>query len=560
MLKRFTVSLIAVLSVTGCLMARGVQEPSRLLEKPVDQKFKMREALIREKADALVAGQNPAETRAPQIQTPVVYDAVGTYKYYDKDSKGIDFYQPYEEKDLAATVVFGDDNKVYFKDILSLYRYYSFITGVMDDEGVITVPLPQTVDYNLTGLPLNICLFEKAPAGSEEPYIVSDIQYVEFIYDKEADTITLNLPGEEQDYLLGLTIALGDGWFLGDGEYAMEFKPTYYDTNISQMPEGVPEVMYMFREGDTGYPVYVAEVGNSLYIRGLSELFPYGVIRATVNDNIATIRQMQIVGTDYGWWAYIRLIQFAGMNQGQEMWEWVTDNKVTYDLQIDRTNNVITCLTGYMDEYILVLTAPLPVEDYYYEEFDNFTISLPDLEGTPEDPEDIAVIDFGNMYQIGVVIPTVSTDDNLLDVSSLYYRIYIDGDVWEFEPDPSEGIYLGLDGPTTEIPFNLTNGVDINSAYYNMRFVWIYATGATEFGVQSVYKYGGTVTESQIVSTTETTDFDDSGVDSVGSDIVVTQNYYDLNGRKVTTPGKGLYIVKKTMGDGTVKSSKIMVK
>lgn len=49
------------------------------------------------------------------------------------------------------------------------------------------------------------------------------------------------------------------------------------------------------------------------------------------------------------------------------------------------------------------------------------------------------------------------------------------------------------------------------------------------------------------------------GVEGVeaASDVMNVQ-YYDLNGRKVANPAKGIYVCKETMTDGKVRSYKVM--
>ena len=49
-----------------------------------------------------------------------------------------------------------------------------------------------------------------------------------------------------------------------------------------------------------------------------------------------------------------------------------------------------------------------------------------------------------------------------------------------------------------------------------------------------------------------------TGIDGKKASKVRSIELYDVNGRRMTTARKGLVIVKKTMADGTVKTSKIV--
>lgn len=66
--------------------------------------------------------------------------------------------------------------------------------------------------------------------------------------------------------------------------------------------------------------------------------------------------------------------------------------------------------------------------------------------------------------------------------------------------------------------------------------------------------YGPTVTVNYIYTPT--------GIKGTISDKenIVSSTYYDISGRKINEPGKGLYIQKAKLSDGSVKSTKVLVK
>lgn len=54
--------------------------------------------------------------------------------------------------------------------------------------------------------------------------------------------------------------------------------------------------------------------------------------------------------------------------------------------------------------------------------------------------------------------------------------------------------------------------------------------------------------------------YDPAGINNVNSGNVARTVYYDMAGRLVREPGKGLYVKKSTLADGTVKTQKVVLK
>ena len=52
----------------------------------------------------------------------------------------------------------------------------------------------------------------------------------------------------------------------------------------------------------------------------------------------------------------------------------------------------------------------------------------------------------------------------------------------------------------------------------------------------------------------------DAGVDGVYSQTVVEKEYFDISGRKIETPARGIYIVKSRMEDGSIKTEKKVIR
>ena len=115
------------------------------------------------------------------------------------------------------------------------------------------------------------------------------------------------------------------------------------------------------------------------------------------------------------------------------------------------------------------------------------------------------------------------------------------------------------------IPYLFDNNEDIFKYGPNIFDVGIYRNDFTTLGVQTVYYYEEEFTYSDIVSLNiETNEIeiipDNSGVDTVISDEIVSTDYYTLDGRKINRPGKGIYIRVIKDAAGRQQTDKILIR
>lgn len=524
----------------------------------------------------LVAGMSLAGARTPKSQkiesaqrilqnvkaapsrsndnSQIIFNPEGEYKYFTRDIKGFDSEQFFEESGDAALVVFGQNDEVYFQDLIPFHFFRSFVKGTLSN-GVINVPLPQRVsnDYMGVGYPVDICILQRA----NKEFTVTNEDHVEFIYDETSGSISLNLPSSQ--YVLGLVFAAAAPTPIGDGNYYDVFTP-YND--VTEIPADVEISQYMFREGDAGYPLYMGTKDDKIFIKGLSQDFPQGVIEATVEGNKAMVAQDQIVGAAYGCWVKTKcLVPY------DNDWDYAPQDAV-YEMDYNKSANL---LIGYDTDYMLGLIGIYgegPAGQLqYWDLYDDFQIFIQSsYAGTPQNPYDLVVntdnVDEGGAILFLFQIPVVSTDNSVLDYKSLYYRIYVDGEIMEFEMQNGGEIYNGIEGTVTELPFEFTNDSDIWAYTYTIRIIQIYQEGVSSLGVQSVYRYDGITTLSDIVTYDIATGeiiTTPAGVSAIGSEETVGIQYYDLTGRKITSPSKGIYIERKQMTDGSFRSGKIIL-
>lgn len=483
-------------------------------------------------------------TRA-QSTTPIIKNPVGTYKYYTKDIKGLSQsqtgYEIFEENGDATSIVFGANNTVFIQELHPFYNFKTYVSGTIKN-GVITVSLPQTVtdDFYYTGYPVNLCMVKKRG----NTYEVTDIDHVDYIYNEETGSLTLDLPGDNGEYALGYCFT--NGAWTEEGILSESYKPF---NGVNTLPADIKESQYMYREGDFGFPLFVSKDENNVYFRGMSPNFPQGVVIAKIDGNKATIPQNQIIGAAYGNWVYTKVM--SNMTQ-------MIVNSATYSMNVDWTANVFTG-NDYM--YSMVLLAGPESSPYYLEPFNNFSIYIQEsYAGTPSNPKGVTVntdiIDMG-IYILAFELSTLSTTNNVLLEDNLYYRVYVNGDLYEFEENEDDGIYMGLGGDVTDVPFLFNNGSDIVAWSYTLRTINLYLEGVSTIGVQQVYKYDGQETVSDILTYTIP---EDAGVNAIEGSSVLSESFYNLSGQKIENPSNGIFIRKAQLSSGETVTSKIIRK
>lgn len=476
----------------------------------------------------------------------------GTPQYYKKNSVGLFWYYDDEQVDAPALFVFGDDNSVYIQDPITSWDTGNFAKGELSD-GKITVSLPQTLYYwPNENMGLNMYVMKQSASDPEEYEVDFDITSLEYIVDEDG-VITLDLPGEPYEYMLGYVYTSDGGTWDGDGDFYQDY--TVADVNTA--PAGLAFENYVMKEEGYGYMVGIGADSENLYIKGLFTGVPDGIVIAKLDGNTATISQDQVIGGYWGYWVYTKLFSFHDTNFG------LAPANEVYTLNVDLENKTITSAE---QDYSLAMNADLE-EAKIFTYYDSFEIYVQDsFIGTPSNPYDLEFydeyLDEYGFYYFGFELPNISTDDLVLLPGNMYYKIYLDEEAYEFEPDNFYYIYYGLDEPTTEIPFLFDNGIDIQvSDAYHM--VGIYVEGFTTIGVQAVYRYDGVVRESAIITlnledgeVTETP----AGVETLLNSQIVNETYYDLSGRKVMNPEKGIFIKRATLSDGNVVTKKVIKK
>lgn len=521
----------------------------------------------------------------PGTGQTVITSAEGTEKFYDKDSVGTAFFagavKQYKDQ-FPASIVWGDNNVVYIKDIISTFNTGNFVKGTIYGN-TITVPLNQLVDYyEEEGYGIKLAVF-KSVENPNNPdlidfYYEPSITEVSYTLDSNGD-MSLNLPGDPFDgknvpeYVLGLCYSDSDE-FIGFSDYAQEY--TLLDIVQTQFPKDAESEYYVFIDSyNYANLVEIATQDGKMYIKGLCDSFEEGVIVGSINGNEVVFEQNQYLGIYYD--SFYIYTKVAVPNPDYDEEDYLSSPFIlapadaVFKLIIDYDNNIIT--TADKDVYL----SFQPDEDDCFNSiglYGDFLLRYQSTSaGTPANPTKLVYTTEYMPYQgfndFMFTLSNFSTEGNLLDTETLYYRIFIDDEPLIFGEeiaydllDREVIIYEYVPDQQIYMVYEFQNGNDISKFTYNEFDIGIYMEGVSTVGVQSMYRHEGVVTYSDLVTLdVETGQVTETGVKTVKAESpVVKREFYTLSGMKVEHPSKGMYAVREIHADGTVTSAKLLMK
>ena len=527
-----------------------------------------------------VRGTAP-QTRVAASEDDVITKAEGVTKYYNKDTAGTfvfneEMYQYMET--FPGIAVWGEDNTVYIQDILSTMATGTYVKGTVNGNK-ITCQLGQVLEYYPeVGYGIMLVALETDVQEDEVFFnYTTDITQFDYIISDNGN-LTLSLPGRQFDgeippqYVIGVTYTDEPDKFLGYCDYVQDWELT--DNVIMEIPAGAEVEQYVYVDDyEFATLVDVATVGNSLYIRGLLNIPTPVTIMATIDGNKAYVAQNQCLGIFYDqYFLYTRVLydnpDFDPNDEESLPFIWAPAS-ATFTLNIDKENKIIEAT-----EDGVYLSFQPDEEDY-----SNIAMTLGKFRltyqgtaaGTPANPTELDFVTnrayYNGYNEFSFVLSNHSTAGTLLNDETLFYRIFIDGEELIFEEElgidllgREKLMYKGVPGQQRFMNSLFNNADDIFIWPPNIYFIGIYVDGVSTIGVQSAYYYDNQLTYSDIVTldveTGEVTT--ESGVESVKQSPVIKTEFFDLGGRRVQNPEKGIFVVKQTHADGTTTSTKVM--
>lgn len=504
---------------------------------------------------------------ASDEMSPIYEAPAGETVLYSRDAIG--FYVAFifitfgQQDTSAASVVYGDDGYAYIYNPFGGWSTNSYLKcEVKDNKLVAQLPQPiyqETNDGETTNYYADL-LYQQVDAEGNISYVPSDTEEVRTIsWTVDGDSITMDMEydatPDEEGYLQYPEVMFGmideEGTWTIAGDCAQTYEKVNYKT--VEAPEGLTyEDWVMIVEGE-GHVIPVGFDGNDVYIAGLSDYFPNSVVKGSIEGDKVVFESKQYMGETLGYF-----IHFMGATYDEETY-YLADN-ITFNY--DAENKILKADAGTA----MILNASL--ERVYYLSI----FADPELKARNMNPNQVPLDpiptsysnylqDYGYNY-LQFTLPNLNADDDLLDTENMYYQVFIDDELWVFEP----GEEYWIEEDMENIPYNFTDGKSIYASGAS-HTLYLYFEGFDTIGLKLFNVVGENTYESNKVTldiNTMTYTVDDSGSSAVGNiaaDKVATSvEFYNLQGVKVDRPSKGIYVCKKTFEDGTSKVTKVFAK
>lgn len=464
---------------------------------------------------------------------------------------------------IWGKIVEAPDNKtIYINNPIGAYYSTAWIKGERTTGDTIEVKLPQQfVHEEYDGMSNDAWLYKLVPVKVEqdgETYTTfkpdSTSQTVKYVW--RNDSIVL-VNTTQDSKLLGMCTEEGE-WY-GYGDYIQQY--TVFDQQPVAPKDETKATQMSITYYDSGQ-MYgrvkkAVREGNDIYIAGLNENIPSGWAKGTISGNKATFSGHQYMGLDsvtasYAFFEPVSRSMVWDSEIGDSIENLTLADAITFAYDADKgtlsTDSTFVANQGYK-MFNQVFT------------YDGATLEpWTEKAATPlaVDASTISYMPFSEEYGYGLLAFAPSefdADGYILDANKLYYSIYLDDDVLTIDPDE----YKLFPYETTEIPFTYSDMLDFVN-YAGMWQVYTFVTGIDRIGVQMIYKGGGEVRKSAITYISAT-DEDPSAVSNVAqTGKVAGVTYTDLSGRRVSRPGKGLFIQTTRLADGTITTSKRLFK
>jgi len=316
---------------------------------------------------------------------------------------------------------------------------------------------------------------------------------------------------------------------------------------------------YTFEENESNYVVTVARDGNDVYVKHLvgnnghgsfeGGYVPDAWLKGTIDsDGDIHLTSGQYLGVDAK--GYHLFFTTCYLSESYEFVAITDDFVLEYDTEKDQYST---------RNWALTMQGQSPC--YYYQEPVLYPFEyMAAKPATPEMPENHGLVDYYDWmgeYWFIFNIPMTDTVGNFIDPDSMTYSVFVDDNIFTFNPDP----YKLFDEPTSEIPYFKTDWdmiLSTPSCGETHHSVTLFQTGFKKLGVQSYYLVKGEKKASDIMWYY----LEDTGVEETDAVTkqVLSEEDYDLAGRRVSELGQGIFIHKVTYTDGTTSTYKRIVK
>ena len=453
-------------------------------------------------------------------------------------------------------VVEGTDGNLYIYNPISQgYIWFSILPWIKAEpagDGKFVVKLPQLYILDYGDPYYAYCMHYDEDEGMP---VVEEEGEIEFTWQ---DGILTQLG----DKFIGLCDATADWFYMADQHivYAPQTdepitlaEDMYYIQSYTMTYLSDPSDLTVTRDRI----VDVVIDGEDIYMGNLNNNNPTSFIKGTLVEGKATFPTRQYLGVDDYYNGHIYVLTGDAFvdteTYGSPVFNYNLNDEIVFDVDEDARNIVAewpaSMITNVGPSMLSI------INDYVAPGL----VAFDEVPAVPANPiftvEDITVNITTGFTVLHFTIPTVDVDGNKLNENKLYYNIYLDDEVFTFDPET----YIGLSSAMTDIPYMFEDNINFDIYISNGRHtVYIYTTDFATVGVQSFYTAGGEVNRSETAYVTNP--IYPSGINEVATGTrVINTRYFDLTGRELpSAPAAGLFLQRVDYSDGSSATFKVV--
>ncbi len=453
-------------------------------------------------------------------------------------------------------VVEGTDGNLYIYNPISQgYIWFSILPWIKAEpagDGKFVVKLPQLYIIDVGDPYYAYCMHYDEDEGMP---VVEEEGEIEFTWQ---DGVLTQLG----DKFIGLCDATADWFYMADqhivyapqtDEPLIMTDDEYYIQSYTMTYLSDPTDLTATRD----CIVDVIIDGEDIYMGNLNNNNATAFIKGTLVDGKATFPTRQYLGVDAYYNGHIYVLTGDAFvdteTYGTPVFNYNLNDEIVFTVD-EEARNIVAEWPASMITNVGPNTLSI-ISDYVAPGL----VALDEYPATPAMPifteGDVSVNENAGWTVLHFTIPTEDIDGYRLNENKLYYNIYLDDQVFTFDPET----YIGLSTAMTDIPYKFEDNINFDIYMSNGRHtVYLYTTEFATVGVQSIYTAGGEVNRSDIAYVTNP--LNPSSVDEVATGKQVSDTrYYDLTGRELpSAPATGLYLQRVDYSDGSSTTIKVL--
>ena len=538
----------------GLFAASASAQSFQVMSKgPVQTETQIRRAQFGESPADLMGSSQRKARKHPIWDTPdgTPYDYALTTTYYNPQM------DEFVYRSAIKTNVVYDGDDIYLQNFVTAYQYNTWIKGTINEyRNAVVFENPQVYYEDNNG---NLFYISLAYADSQG-YIHADTESDEF--EMDYDDATGSFKSED----LEICIVNEDG---GVFSYNYGYAYERFTDTLVVAPEGIVFNPYSLRY-DNAYKYYVPEMvyiardGNDFYFKGMSTKTPDALVKGELVGDSIYIAGGQYVGLyDGQYYLYTKGATYTGLDEnGYPIYRSKDYGVMYYDEANDSfygPDGFLICLGKARNASY---TQSFPTQDIkrFYEVA--ATPATPDIRGFEVD------MTYNLMTSMTYVVPSEDVDGNYINPDSLYYRFFVNGEVFVFDKDwyPMFVDSVLVNSKFSDRGQTSRQRTDCNGSYHVIAFDHDLSLSFDSIALQSIYFMAGEERYSDYCvyvvadGSKHTLPSGQTGIAAITDDNrkAVTVKYIDLNGRLLAEPGKGVCIKQTTYGDGNIRSEAIV--